>query len=365
MPLLDRRLIVKFDFVFMFLITLYTTIGILSIYSATYLQETNYHLKQFVWMLLGTGLVVLIASVDYHTILRYSWLYYLFVNACLLYLLFTAPVQGVQRYLKLGPLPKFIPAEFLKLSLIMLLAQYFSVRTLDKLRFRDIIFPGILVGIPLALILKQPDLGTAMILIPIFLVMSYVAGFRAYKIFLLCALGLISAFFAAKYVLKPYQIGRLEAFLYPDQDLSGAGYQLYQSKIAIGSAGMFGNGFLRSHQAQLAFLPEQHTDFIFSVFAEQWGFIGCILFMILFLIISWRAIKITRLALDNLGLMLGTGILALLTFQSLINCAMVVGLLPITGIPLPFMSFGGSALLTYYCAVGLLVNVGMRRMTRY
>ncbi|MBN2056308.1 rod shape-determining protein RodA [bacterium] len=365
MSLFDRRLIINFDIKLLLAVVILTVVGIQSIYSATCLLDTGYHLKQTLWLTLGLLVLLITISVDYSILLRYSWLFYGFILLCLVYLLFTSPIEGVKRYLKLPFLPRFIPAEFLKLALIMMIARYFQDRSLEHQGLRDLIVPAIITGIPLLLILKQPDLGTAMILVPIFLLLIYVAGFSFRKLVLICVLCGVLAGIAGSLVLKDYQKKRLEAFIFPERDLKGSGYQLYQSKIAIGAGGLTGKGFLASHQAQLSFLPEQHTDFIFAVFEEQWGLVGGMALFTLFLYIIWRALRVARLAVDNGGRLIAVGIVGLIGFQFLINAAMVIGLMPITGLPMPFMSFGGSALLSNYLAVGLLLNIRMRSIVRY
>jgi rod shape determining protein RodA len=244
---------------------------------------------------------------------------------------------------------------------VIALASYFSRREYpDGLGFKELVGPGLLVGVPFLLILKQPDLGTALHLA--FTCLS-VLLFLKVRPRVLLALG---AFLAvtlpfAWHSLKAYQKARIETFLNPDQDPLGRGYHIIQSKIAVGSGQFWGKGWMKGTQTQLAFLPEQHTDFAFSVFAEEWGFFGSIVLLALFFFLVFIGLRIVKRSQDRFGALLALGLLALLFWQILINIGMVTGMLPVVGLPLPLVSYGGSSVLTVMICVGLLLNVSMRR----
>jgi rod shape determining protein RodA len=246
--------------------------------------------------------------------------------------------------------------------MIILLAKLFQGEASDDRMLKDIAAPLISLMVPFVLILTQPDLGTALVLAVLFVTMVLVAGFRPLTLVPLILGGLALLPLVWRH-LKPYQQKRILTFFNPELDPLGAGYHALQSKIAIGSGQITGQGFLKGTQNRLYFLPEQHTDFVFSVFAEEWGFIGATVLVALYLFLVLWALRIAQHARDQFGALLATGVAAMLFWQVIVNIAMVTGLLPVVGIPLPLMSYGGSSLITVMVGIGLLINVSMRRFT--
>ncbi len=361
--MIDRRLIANFDWLLLLLIIFVTAEGVALIYSATFsggaFQANILYIRQIYWLLLGLLAIFVIISIDYRHIGNWAYFLYGLNLLFLLFLLFRSGDVKVARWLKIGGL-SIQPSEFMKLSLVLVLARYFQRITGRPTTTKDILIPCLLVAIPLVLIVKQPDLGTAITLLPVFLVILFVAGVGMRYLLGMLGLGLLTV--PALWLnLKPYQKQRILTFLDPAKDPLGAGYHLMQSKIAVGSGGLLGKGFLAGTQNRLDFLPAQHTDFIFSVLAEEWGFIGAMLTLAVFFLIMLRGLEIASQAKDQLGTILATGIVASLVVPIIINVGMVTGLLPITGLPFPLLSYGGSSTITTLMGVGILLNIRMRR----
>ena len=252
------------------------------------------------------------------------------------------------------------PSELVKLAAAVFAAKLFSEFRHETLGLRELALPGAAVGLLVLLIAREPDLGTAVCLLPMFLAVAFLAGLRMRAVFLLAA-ALVLAAGLAWPLLKDYQKTRIYTFLDPSLDPRGAGYQKIQSQIAVGSGGLVGRGFMEGSQAQLGYLPARQTDFIFSVLAEEMGFLGVLVVLGLYLLVLWRALETAQLARDRVGAFLAAGIAATLAFQVVYNVAMVAGLVPVKGLPLPLMSYGGSSVLSSLLAVGLILNVRMRR----
>jgi rod shape determining protein RodA len=257
-------------------------------------------------------------------------------------------------------------SELVKLIIIIVLARFFAEVRSDELSLRDLIKAGLLVGLPLALILKQPDLGTALVLVPLLVVGAYLAGlqWQHAAIFSLAGILLIGSVFYApvsRHILKPYQRERITSFLHPEDDAKGSGYQLLQSEIAVGSGGFWGKGFGKGSQNQLGYIPVRYSDFIMSAWAEEQGFKGVLLALGLYMALLLRLVQNAQRAKDRAGMFLVMGVAAALGFHVLVNVAMVIGYMPVTGIPLPLMSYGGSATLFVFLAIGLVMNVRIRR----
>jgi rod shape determining protein RodA len=352
-----------FDFLTLLCMLLLVAIGLITVFSSSFtsgLEEVRpYFTRQLVWALLGLAAMAIAIVIDYRFITTYAYQFYGIVLVLLVLLLFVGKeVHGSQRWIRLMGV-QIQPSEFIKLATLFVLAKF-----LDDIgdRLQDpkyLMIALALAGVPMILILLQPDLGTALVLVVLLGGMLFAAGIKRSHFTTLAACGMtgIPIFW---HFLKDYQKARLLSFVNPDLDPLGASYQVIQSKIAIGSGGFIGKGWLAGTQSQLNFLPEQHTDFIFSVFAEQWGFIGAALLVLLYLGLLLQAIKIADVARDFQGSMLAVGILCILAFQVLVNLLMTVGLMPVTGIPLPFMSYGGSNLLTMMTCVGILLGIRMR-----
>ena len=360
----DRRIFQHFDWTLLLLVLAICSIGILSIYSAGFSASENnfpFYLKQIQWILLGLFFMIISYLIDYRVICQAAYLIYGISIALLIIVFFYGyTTHGSQRWLSAGFFA-FQPSELMKLALIIVLAHYFDNHNSNEpYKLRELFIPFVIVLIPSLLIFKQPDLGTALIIILLCVSIIFFMGvnWKSFTIVLVSGLVLLPL---GWYFLKTYQRDRLLTFLNPEHDPLGAGYHVIQSVIAIGSGGVFGKGFLNGSQTQLKFLPEQQTDFIFSVFAEEWGFIGAMVLAIMFMSLILWGLKIALHSRDLLGTILAFGITALIAWEVFINIGMVLGVLPVVGIPLPFISYGGSAMVCLMIAVGLLMNVSVRR----
>ncbi len=361
----DRRLIQNFDWGLLALTVALSAIGALSLYSAVTAGLVNpdktVYYKQLIWLAAGLAVLTTILFVSYKSMERWAYFIYFICILLLIAVLFFGSVGGgSQRWLVFGPV-SIQPSELAKVAVIIILAQYYSKHA-DSRGFviRDLIIPFILIAIPFFLIVKQPDLGTAMIIVIIAGSMTLYVKVERRTLFLMAFLGLIAGFLFW-FLLKEYQKNRILTFLNPDRDPLGAGYHIIQSKIAIGSGMITGKGYLKGTQNALSFLPEQHTDFIFSVLAEEWGFAGSVCLLMLFLLLILWGLKTAYGCRDSFGTILAVGITAMLFWQVFINIGMVMGLMPVVGVTLPFISYGGSSVITFYICVGILLNIGMRR----
>jgi rod shape determining protein RodA len=363
---IDRRLIAHFDWPLLACVLLVTACGLLTVLSATHTPNrlvSGLLVRQAVWA--GLGVIGLLAalSFDYHWLERYGYFFY---AGAILLLLATALVGssggGARRWIALGPV-SLQTSEFAKLALIVALARCLHRHVGEgALPLRLLLVPALLVALPAGLILKQPDLGTVVVLAMTAGAVFLIAGLRLRIVALIAAVALPVVPYLWHH-LKPYQQRRLLTFIDPQADPLGAGYHIIQSKIAIGSGALHGKGFLNGTQNRLNFLPEQHTDFIFSVFAEEWGFIGAGVLIALYVALLGRCFVVATRARDTFGLLLAFGVTAMLFCQVLVNIAMATGSLPVVGITLPFFSYGGSSLLACMIAIGLLMNISMRRFT--
>jgi rod shape determining protein RodA len=360
----DRRLVQNFDWLLLGLVFAILTVGLVNLYSAGYNRapgETPLYVKQLYWLAVGLGLMVLTLFYDYRHLEKLGYPVYLLSVVLLVGVMLAGKmVSGSRRWLPLGPFA-FQPAELAKISIIMVLATYFNRRPrLEKLRLKELLFPGLLVLIPVGLIIKQPDLGSGIL---VALVAATIILFVGVNWRTLAALALTLAL-ASPFIwglLKDYQRQRVLTFLNPEKDPLGAGYHIIQSMIAVGSGQFWGKGFLQGTQSQLYFLPEQHTDFVFSVFAEEWGFMGSGVLLLLFTGLALWGLQVARDCKERFGQLLALGVTALIFWQIFINLCMVTGVLPVVGIPLPLFSYGGSSLITTLLGVGFLLNIRMRR----
>ncbi len=366
MPGIDRRLIQNFEWPLFMMAVLVAGIGIANLISAspeqavTGLPDTAW--RQIIWLGIGIGLLFASLIPDYRTLERLALPFYGVVVLLLVAVLFGGRiVNGSQRWLDLGPL-NVQPSELAKLAVILLFARILARRSPSApVGLRDLIVPGILIAIPAALILKQPDLGTTLIVCIVSASFLVVTRVRIFSFLLLAAFGIGAITVAWLFFLHDYQKERVFTFLNPERDPLGAAYHAIQSQIAVGSGGLFGKGFGQGSQSQLDFLPEQQTDFVFSVLGEEWGFVGVAVVLALYLGILIRGLMIAHSSKDLFGSYLSLGIVALFFWAGVINIGMVIGVLPVVGVPLPMLSYGGSALLTCMLALGLLMNVSMRR----
>ncbi|OGG96634.1 MAG: rod shape-determining protein RodA [Candidatus Lambdaproteobacteria bacterium RIFOXYD12_FULL_49_8] len=362
----DRRLWPFIDWVLISLVFSVCFVGFFSIYSAavSYGHETSYFQRQFLWFIMGVLVMAGMTVVDYRLIGQVSfWLHVLVTLLLVLTLIYGTggPGSRVQRWLKVGPV--FLQAsEFAKFTLVLYLAHYFrDSRRIGDLGFKELVWPLAVTLVPFVLILRQPDLGTAMVLLVVTTPVIFLAGLRYKVMGVVSGLGLVSTPFAWFYVLKPYQRNRILTLIDPETDPLGKGYHIIQSKIAVGSGGIWGKGYLEGTQAYLNFLPARHTDFIFSVFTEEWGFVGGTGLVTLYIMLILWCLKDIGKTKDRSGTILTLGVTTILLAQITINIGMVIGLLPVVGMPLPFMSYGGSAMLSHMIGIGLILNVRMRR----
>jgi rod shape determining protein RodA len=343
-------------------------LGVIEIYSATHGSSlAGMHMKQMRWLAIGFIVMFALSRLDYHLILDQAPILYLVgVIALVAVLLFGHTRFGAKRWIPFLGGEVFQVSELVKLIIIIVLARFFAEVRSDELSLRDLIKAGLLVGLPLALILKQPDLGTALVLVPLLVVGAYLAGlqWQHAAVFSLAGSLLIGSVFyppVSKHILKPYQRERITSFLHPEEDAKGSGYQLLQSEIAVGSGGFWGKGFGKGSQNQLGYIPVRYSDFIMSAWAEEQGFKGVLLALGLYMALLLRLVQNAQRAKDRAGMFLVMGVAAALGFHVLVNVAMVIGYMPVTGIPLPLMSYGGSATLFVFLAIGLVMNVRIRR----
>jgi rod shape determining protein RodA len=355
----------NFNWWYFILILLIAGLGVVVIYSANHNRPEeffqNLYIKQIYWVIYGLCVMSVAVFIDYKIFSRYAYhIYFLTVLALVYVLFYGITASGAKRWILIGSMSIQV-SEFAKIALILALAKYFeSGRGQDKYKLRDLIIPAFLTGIIGYLIASQPDLGTAMIVLFIFFV--FIVSIEIHHRTLI---GLVSSIIVLAPVLwfnlKDYQKTRIMTLFNPETDPLGAGYHAIQSKIAIGSGGFWGKGLLAGTQSRLNFLPEKHTDFIFSVFAEEMGFIGVAALLALYMILILKALNIAFRSSDRFGLMVGIGITSAISFYVIFNIGMTIGLFPITGIPLPLLSYGGSSLITNFFAFGLLLNIEMRR----
>jgi rod shape determining protein RodA len=363
---IDRRLLAHVEWPLLVLALLVSGVGLVTILSATHHADrllSPYVVRQATFAGLGLVLMVIAISVDYRSLNRYAYaLYALGVFMLLLVPLIGVSGGGARRWLSLGAVG-VQPSEFMKVTLILVLAhQLHRIAGERRLALRRLIIPLLLIGLPAGLILKQPDLGTAIALAMGAFTLLMIAGLPV-RLLLGVALVVGPLLPYAWHHLKPYQQRRLTSFVDPEADPLGSGYHVLQSQIAIGSGQVHGKGYLRGTQNKLNFLPEQHTDFIFSVFAEEWGFAGAVVLLVLYLALILRGAYIASRARDNLGALLAAGLTGTIFWQVVINIAMTSGVVPVVGITLPFLSYGGSSMLALLASIGLLMNVSMRRYT--
>jgi len=361
----DRRLLTHFDWFLLFLVCLISLIGIVNLFSTTASWSspaTPVYLKQLSWLGIGLVVAVAVSSFDYRHLEYLAYPLYGFTVLLLaLVLVVGRTSMGATRWISFGAF-NLQPSEVMKIVIIMALACYFTRRESPPSGYslRELGVPVLLLGLPVLLIMKQPDLGTAMLLIFIGVTIALFAGIRRRTLVLL-GMAAVGGACGGWFLLRDYQKERIRTFLNPERDPLGSGYHIIQSKIAVGSGGFWGKGFMKGTQSQLSFLPERHTDFAFSVFAEEWGFTGCLTLLLLYLLLIIWSIYIARRAADRFGMFLAIGVVAMLFWHIVVNLGMVIGLLPVVGVPLPLFSYGGTSMLTTMIGVGLLLNVSMRR----
>jgi rod shape determining protein RodA len=372
--MIDRRIIKDFDWGFLIVAVVMAVIGVMTIYSSTRplfdVHQESFYLKQLNWIILSLAFFFILLIIDYRWYARFAYVFYVLGIFLLVFVLFAGRKgMGAQRWINLGFL-SFQPSEFFKIFFVVALARYLS--GLDqgvKLDSRQLLkmVSGFFI-VPAVLILKQPDLGTMLILLFIFTAMVLTVGIKRKIIIATVVIGLITVPVAGKFMwnkMKDYQKNRIIAFIDPQADPQGIGYHIKQSKVSIGAGGFFGKGYLKGTQGPYRFLPENHTDFIFSIFAEEWGFAGSVALFSFYLFMIWRGFDTAKKARDLDGQFLALGVTYMFSFYFFINVGMTLGLMPVVGIPLPLMSYGGTALLSNFLALSIIENVRMRRFASY
>jgi rod shape determining protein RodA len=352
-----------FDWVLFIFVMLICGLGILEIYSATlHTKFIGFHIKQVYWVLAGIAIMFLMSVVNYQALLEnVHWAYILSVLSLLAVALAGKKVLGARRWIQLPGGQHFQPSEWIKLVLILALAKYFGDMNGREVTWSDIAKVGLIAGVPMLLVLKQPDLGTALTYVPVTICALFLGGLRFKQALTIILLGSVMIYPVWRWGLKPYQKQRLTSFSEPEADPKGAGYQIQQSLIAVGSGGITGKGAMQGTQTQGAFIPIPYTDFIYAAWSEEHGFVGALGMLLLYFIVLMRLIQNAQTAPDRAGTLVIMGIVAVLLFHIMVNVGMVVGYMPVTGIPLPLMSYGGSSVLFTFLALGIVMNIRMRR----
>ena len=354
-----------FDWWLLVFVFLICGLGVLEIRSATaHTKFAGAHIKQLYWIAGGLALMFLVSLLNYQALLdQIHWLYIGSLASLMIVLIFGQRYLGAKRWVKLPLGVHFQPSEWVKLVLILAVAKYFADLSQRELSWSDFAKAGAIVGVPMLMVLKQPDLGTGLTYLPIAIMGLFLGGLRlrqAAPVVLITALVVTVVLYVPQvHILKQYQKDRLVSFLEPEADPEGTGYQVIQSKIAIGSGGIWGSQ--GGSQTHLDFLPVPQTDFIFAAFSEEHGFVGALGVLLLYFIVLMRLTQNAQTAPDRAGTFIVMGVVAVLSFHILVNVGMVVGFMPVTGIPLPLMSYGGSSVLFMFMALGLVMNVRMRR----
>jgi rod shape determining protein RodA len=338
-------------------------IGCLIVYSATYYGDPSLSIfkRQILWVAIGLILMTIFMVVDYHVLFDIAPILYGLGIVLLLYLMFWGKLTAnVKSWIHIGGF-QFQPSEFMKIFTALMLARFFDSTDRAYLDFKSFVIAMAIIGLPVGLIIIQPDFGTAASFFPLIAVAMFFGGIRP-RIWIAMILVLAIALpLGWNFFLRPYQKERVMIFLNPERDPLGSGYQVTQAKIAIGSGGIHGKGFKHGTQAKLEFLPARHTDFIFAVLGEEWGFIGVVITLGLYLFLIWQALSFAKHARDRGGTFLVIGLISFFIFHIMINVAMQIGILPTTGIPLPLISYGGSSTMMFFIIIGLILNVDMRR----
>lgn len=354
----------KFNWNLLILEILIFGIGIWNLISATGVQDKSLGLykTQAMWFCVGIVATAVILLLHYSLFSRMAYVIY-FTNLIMLVAVLVVGKSslGAKRWLGFGPF-RIQPSEFMKLSLVICLAKYFETdRTIGGYGMRDLILPAMLVIIPCGLIMLQPDLGTALIILATFASMMLFIRIQPRTLAIIAICGAVALPTAYRFGLKPYQRQRLVTFIDPMSDPKGSGYNSIQSMIAVGSGQLLGKGYKKGTQGNLNFLPEHHTDFIFSVFSEEHGFIGCMILLSLYLAFLMNGLSVAYQSHDKFGILLALGICTIFFWHIFVNMGMVMGLLPIVGVPLPFMSYGGSSLMTSILGVAILTNIANKK----
>jgi rod shape determining protein RodA len=360
--MIESRALTRIDWNMLGTALTIAAIGCLLVYSSTYFgKDAPLFTRQLIWVAAGVAFMLLFMFIDYRIFFDMSLILYGIGLVLLLYLLIWGKTTAnVRSWIHLGAF-QFQPSEFMKIFTALVLAKYFDSNERAYLNLKTFAMILLIVGLPVGLVIVQPDFGTAATFLPLLGAAMYFGGIRPrYWIIaaLIVAIALPSAWF---YFLKPYQKERIMIFVNPERDPLGSGYQVTQAKIAIGSGGITGKGFKQGTQAKLEYLPARHTDFIFAVLGEEWGFVGVVVVLTLYLFLIVQALQIAKASRDRGGTFLAISLISFFIFHIIINVAMQIGLLPTTGIPLPLISYGGSSTMMFFIAIGLILNVDYRK----
>ena len=350
-----------FDWTLLFLVLLISGLGVVEIHSATlHSKFAGAHLKQVYWILGGMAAMFALSVVNYHVLLeRVHWMYIASIASLISVFLIGQKYLGARRWIKMPGGQHFQPSEWVKLILILAVAKYFSEMRQKELSWEDFLKAGAMVGVPMLMVLAQPDMGTALTYIPIAVMALFLGGMRARQA--LTVLVIAGALLPlAWHKMKPYQKDRLTSFMAPEADRQGSGYQVNQSLIAVRSGGLWGSS-TQGSQTHYGYLPVPQTDFIFAAWSEERGFVGALFLLLLYFMVLMRLTQNAQTAPDRAGAFIVMGVVAVMAFHILVNVGMVVGFMPVTGIPLPLMSYGGSSVLFMFLALGIVMNVRMRR----
>ncbi|MFQ5700678.1 MAG: rod shape-determining protein RodA [Acidobacteriota bacterium] len=355
----EKRFKAHFDWTLVVSMLVATSLGLLVLYSATYLEGAELFWRQITWLMIGLVALVLVLAVDYHTWSYIALPAYILSCLALIAVLYQArAIGGARSWFELGFF-NFQPAELAKLATILLLARFVEERKGFGLSGPSLLSLVVIVAVPVALIAAQPDLGSTLPFLPLLFVVIVLSGIR-WKALMVMGLVVVLLVPITFYLLEPYQQERVLTYVDQMSDPQGVGWQVLQSRIAVGSGGVWGKGLFRGWQGQLSFLPESHTDFILSVLAEELGFAGTVCALIVYFVLLSRIVAAARGARDKLGAFIAMGVAAVIGSQVLVNIGVILGLIPTTGITLPLMSYGGSSLVTTLVGLGLVLNVRMR-----
>lgn len=369
---MGKKLLRNYDYILLLTIVLIAVFGVLMVGtsavtgegSLTTLFSSRTFFKQLVWAFGGLVGMILLSIIDYSEWRRFEWPIYLFCLSLLVLVIFKgSSAWGAQRWIAIGGVFKLQPSELAKIAIIITFSATMTREGRSLEKWTGLIVPLLHVAVPMGLIFLQPDLGTSLIFVAITLSILFVAGLRWLHLAVLSAGGLVSAVLGFLFLLKPYQKARLIIFRDPWQDPFNDGWQIIQSKVAIGSGQFQGRGLFQGTQTQLDFLPAKQTDFIFSVIGEQLGFLGSSLFLLAYILLIWRILKVAMEAKDEFGRFICVGVAAMLSFQLLVNVGMTISIMPVTGVPLPLVSYGGSSFLTTMLALGLVLSVAAHKDT--
>lgn len=363
----DKSFFQKIDWTFVMLILGLNILGLVNVYSATHgpldKNVAGLFVNQLLWLGIGWTMFLVLTIFDYNFLNRIAYLVYFANLMALLYVTFFGKVAlGAQRWINLGFF-HYQPSETMKLAMVVVLARILSRYSVHGkgLGFRELFIPLVMLALPFGLVMEQPDLGTSMMIVAVSVSMIIFCKVRKSIIVGALVAMAIALPIAWKYVLHDYQRNRVLTFLSPNNDPRGTGYNSIQSRIAVGSGQFFGKGYRNGTQSQLEFLPERHTDFIFSVLSEEWGFVGSILTLGIFCGLFYTIVRIASGARDKYGALLCIGVLCYVFWHMFVNIGMVIGLLPIVGVPLPLVSYGGSSMLTTMTGMGIISSVAYRR----